>query len=700
MAQVTMELPKVARQYAESMGLVCDISSGCCVASETTVDVEIQRSVRDVDLDRKRTFVHALRFRHRGAAESDLPAWEPATRMGGGAPAELPAEVTCLKRSPTTARTLRVLKVGTATCLEVWEGADCLFRASAEGTHEAVCGSSNGLGGIAWSRDGGKVAYIAERPAPPAASFFAKPKPSVPRGQDQSLGPEEAQDGVKGRGSEFVAREDWGEKCAGSDRLGLFLLDVGTAAISELAVAGAAGSVTPAEPVFSADGSAVIVTCFPHPRGRKLGSVYCFQRPCHLRRVPVPEAVPEAAADASTTASATSAAAAAIEVLTQDSGAAVAFSPRLSHGGRALAFLASPAGAPFATHVGPLALCLLSVDAAGRIAPPPADDDDGGGGGGSSGGGSCSAYRVLVAAGCGAPALDEASPGGFAFPGLWLSGSLPELCWGAGDATLWVSSLWGSRPSALRINAATGAVTRAAPASHPDAAVAVLTALPATDGASGAGGGALVSWSTPLDPGGVALVVAEDDDGRGTLRWVEGPRLGCQAVTAAALGKRPQPSQSSPPPAGASWRVLSAVAPDSGSGVPMEAVLVLPPPGCPGGGGSGLGLVVVPHGGPHSATPTSFLGPYAFLAAATGCGVLHVNYRGSIGFGGRDLGSLPGRVGDQDVRDMVRRLQHGRRLELSAHILHRTLHPRAMSGQKGTFSESLRAHRHTMSPSS
>ncbi len=45
----------------------------------------------------------------------------------------------------------------------------------------------------------------------------------------------------------------------------------------------------------------------------------------------------------------------------------------------------------------------------------------------------------------------------------------------------------------------------------------------------------------------------------------------------------------------------------------------------------GLPLIVVPHGGPHSAFTTSFTAPYAFLALHLNAVVLLVNYRGSLG---------------------------------------------------------------------
>ena len=53
------------------------------------------------------------------------------------------------------------------------------------------------------------------------------------------------------------------------------------------------------------------------------------------------------------------------------------------------------------------------------------------------------------------------------------------------------------------------------------------------------------------------------------------------------------------------------------------------------GSGSGSGssdrrlipIVVVPHGGPHSVTPTSFIASSAFLSLNLGAAILSINYR-------------------------------------------------------------------------
>ncbi len=62
-------------------------------------------------------------------------------------------------------------------------------------------------------------------------------------------------------------------------------------------------------------------------------------------------------------------------------------------------------------------------------------------------------------------------------------------------------------------------------------------------------------------------------------------------------------------------------------------------------------LVVFPHGGPHVAFPADYL-QWPVTLAALGFAVLLVNYRGSMGFGQQSIYSLPGKVGDQDVKDV------------------------------------------------
>jgi acylaminoacyl-peptidase len=87
-------------------------------------------------------------------------------------------------------------------------------------------------------------------------------------------------------------------------------------------------------------------------------------------------------------------------------------------------------------------------------------------------------------------------------------------------------------------------------------------------------------------------------------------------------------------------------------GIPFESILVTPPlrddqPKRP------LPLIVVPHGGPHAVMSTQFFPTYAFLSMYLEAAVLHVNFRGSTGFGQDSIDSLAGTISINDVLDVV-----------------------------------------------
>lgn len=62
-------------------------------------------------------------------------------------------------------------------------------------------------------------------------------------------------------------------------------------------------------------------------------------------------------------------------------------------------------------------------------------------------------------------------------------------------------------------------------------------------------------------------------------------------------------------------------------------------------------LVVMPHGGPHTAYSTTY-SAYTAALLHLGAAVLQVNYTGSTGFGTRSLEDLVGSIGERDVDDV------------------------------------------------
>jgi len=72
--------------------------------------------------------------------------------------------------------------------------------------------------------------------------------------------------------------------------------------------------------------------------------------------------------------------------------------------------------------------------------------------------------------------------------------------------------------------------------------------------------------------------------------------------------------------------------------------------------GKAAPTMLVPHGGPHTAYSTQYVMSMSFMVAC-GFNIITVNYRGSTGFGEDSLQSLPGRIGEQDVKDCMSALK-------------------------------------------
>ncbi|GMH64753.1 hypothetical protein TrRE_jg11191, partial [Triparma retinervis] len=142
-----------------------------------------------------------------------------------------------------------------------------------------------------------------------------------------------------------------------------------------------------------------------------------------------------------------------------------------------------------------------------------------------------------------------------------------------------------------------------------------------------------VRVSNPTDPGGI---MTYDHAGKS---WVGGLRRAPLVTT--VEGYIPSTSTS------VSWEFMNAGFEGKESPAAPDSIILLPPKP----DDAKTPLIVVPHGGPHSMTHAGYIPSYQFLASL-GYAVLHVNYRGSVGFGEKYLKSLPGRCGEFDVEDV------------------------------------------------
>ncbi|XP_052094741.1 acylamino-acid-releasing enzyme-like isoform X1 [Mytilus californianus] len=203
------------------------------------------------------------------------------------------------------------------------------------------------------------------------------------------------------------------------------------------------------------------------------------------------------------------------------------------------------------------------------------------------------------------------------FPGFYVA-SLPTKCWSADNRRIILSSFWRSSVALVVVDVKDKTVTRLKTNVKGDAVLmdVLMDKL-------------LVKCSALNQPPYLAIssLPAAGQEGEITVCPLDEPI----------------------PVPGISWEVQTfspTDRPHSKFGaLNYETILVMPevldvkPP-----------LIVFPHGGPHSVFTEGYM-LYTSCLIASGFAVLYINYRGSLGFGDNNLRSLPGNVGDQDVKD-------------------------------------------------
>ncbi|GBG58646.1 hypothetical protein CBR_g47 [Chara braunii] len=559
---------------------------------------------------------------------------------------------------------------------------------------------------VSWSPDESRIAYVAEEPAPPRPVFgrrMANGRDGTlsPTSGGAGMGTATASSGEAGgrggRGGMAVGSsgtasgtndvgtwkghgdwvEDWGERYTGKGRPVLFVFDIDSCRVQRVegippsvsagqvvwaptslesrgagdapAVAGAkpfspppTAGAPPATLVFV--GWSSTATNFNHTC-KKLGMVYCYNRPSALFAVPAPsfattsEEASRAAAGGGggggggeERAAARPGGAGEGDVrpqavkLTKDISSA--FSPRFSPDGRILAFLSSHAAVDTGLHGGTASLHVLEwpfgggfhVDEEGAAIQVP--------------------MRTVV------DVVGRASSPG-SFPGLYSSGFIKNP-WLSDGRTLVVNTTWRSTQAIITVHVESGLVQRITPGPQSYNLLDVRDDL------------IVASVSAPNRP--PLLTIAQTSRDSSVVLWKEVPFPQMEYprdVEAALKAIRyeilqvPVPviegSERLSPGAAEPFEAMLLYKADMGGGVGGQQEPAAAPPSPP------RPLILVPHGGPHSVFITSYAMAHAYLCAM-GYAVLAVNYRGSLGFGEEAIQSLPGNVGRQDVADMLQAL--------------------------------------------
>lgn len=589
------------------------------------------RSVRDIDTNTKRQYLYNIPITPQ--QPDGLPPFVAP-------PIELPTKIKARIPSPSGEKIAILVEEGIPSAsggkeeskrhvFEIWtnNGHRLSNRITLPSEkHGQVCTDFAWFGGISWSADESALVYTAEVNKPETSSFFTTPTSS----KDESTI-------VGGQCTLGVGKsEDWGEKYGTTALLALFCLNVETGKIGAVEnvpgsprdISSTEGGYVLGQPVFSPCGKSVVYTGWDAGEGdempRRLGAIYCFHRPCKIYSSPVSGLLGELANP--------------IPAFLRKGNDApfvcitpndkLARSPRFSkpvEGIAKLAYLCNTKG--FDTHGGCMALHVSDWD--------------------MSNGSLINDSRKVVVNVVQLPGErpgDEKEVAGIKFPGLFLN-QLPIDCFSPDGKLILTTTEWGSVNKVVAISIDDGKVSP------------VNFNLLSDEGFNESASQQFLCFA--VDGG---VVVTQSEANRPTvLGYLQPsfPKDGEKIAHTRVLANMPpisstsfsslKPDMSFNPGAGYSYHT-TIIQPKHGDvKAPVGAVLLLPD----NAGKKKLPLIVVPHGGPHTCMSTNYFPSYGFLCKHGGYAILHVNFRGSTGFGQAALESLAGNAGSLDVLDVV-----------------------------------------------
>ncbi|XP_002517031.2 acylamino-acid-releasing enzyme isoform X2 [Ricinus communis] len=450
--------------------------------------------------------------------------------------------------------------------------------------------------GISWNSDETLVAFVAEEPSPPKPVFSGLGYKTGEANKDKDY------NSWKGQGE---WEEGWGETYAGKRQSALFVISTSSGEVKP--VKGIAKSLSVGQVVWAPstkDSYQCLVFVGWSADPRKLGIKYCYNRPCALYAVQAPVYRSESEFELKDNPIEGSPA------LNLTQSISSAFLPLFSPVGRLLVFLSAKSSVDSGAHMGTGSLHRIDWPVNGSSLPKIVD---------------------VV------PVVQCAEDG--CFPGLYCSGFLSNP-WLSDGCTMILSSVWHSCEVLLSINVLSGDVKRISPIDSK-----FSWNVLALDGDN-----IIAVSSSPVDMPGIrygSLVSKTTENA--TWNWLDAssPIFRCSEEVRSLLSSRHFDILKIP------VKDVSGC-PTKSASKPFEAIIVS---SYSKKNGASDPLIVMLHGGPHSVSSSSFSKSLAFLSSL-GYSLLIVNYRGSIGFGEEALQSLPGKVGSQDVNDVLTAIDH------------------------------------------
>ena len=529
--------------------------------------------------------------------------------------------------------------------LEIWEGGALVSEVLVPPkTHGTLCGDGT-FGGVDWSAREGRVVYVAEAPRDgPTPEWGMGVTKTALEASGQDLGEDAStasssknKKSWKGQGE---WREEWGEQLVGRVEPSAFVLDVATGTVTRVAglpadAVAASGPVwaPPTRPGEESD--AVVCPVWLgdihnfKSTSRRLGLVFCFNRPSALFLAKAPISEPTATPPDSAPATR----------ITEN--ASSAMWPRFTPDGKTLAFVSHERAVESGAHFATASLRAMSWSADG-----PGEE------------------RVVV------PVVDVPERRG-AFPGVYASSPPPAEPWltredGSG-VDMVLQTTWGAGEAIVRVNLETGATSRITPPAAVGEGAWIGDGNPDAENDADVERGGGGSWALCDVRDGVVAAIRSSPGSvpEARVAWFrkpleDEPFRGWTRVKSAYAGAAAKPAMDAI--ASLEYDVATVsrecVAGDGGDENPdapatVQSIVVrarterddadeVPTP---------KPLIVLPHGGPHASCAAGYVATVAYLASL-GYAVAYCNYRGSTGYGEKALQTLVGgAAGVADVAD-------------------------------------------------
>ena len=637
------------------------------------------RTVRDIDRATRRKYLYTIPLLRPSTSNeatstttaAALTAIETDTIMAEIPPMELPGDIVLRLPSPS-GRKIAIFRMGSVSdtttsssgstgqrsWLEIWVGASLQRRVDLSQVGKVVVDAAN-FGRPSWHSDETAVVLTVQRPPIATTSFFDTLRAGKNDPTDTSAPMRGAQNTL-GIGQ----YEGWGEKYHSqiAPMQDLIIVNVNTGLFgpvtnvpdnhgtihsttttssahttTEIPARTNQGGYSLGQPIFDGPQS-IVYTAWDAGGGgempRRLGLVYCRQRPCQLYRSNVQELLQKLATPAENNREnkgiPTDSTMPPTPFTSLTRNHQLSHSPRISPDGTKLIFYTNKSG--FETHSGCFALGMLETAAFAA-------------GTDSS---NCIPEPTIVVDIVEAPlATNQDQPqvvAGLGFAGLYES--LPESSFLPSSSDLVLTTTqWGSCQKVVLISLSQGTVRLVQCSSGDETAAAGLSSdslLCVTPW-----GDAVMAVQTPQKPAAVHVIpYIELLNGAGSTNPMISKVFANMAPIASTMIS---PVHSLASEFSFHVRVME---PPRVAGVDfqgqLQSILMVP-----NKSDNLPAVIVVPHGGPHSAHSTLYMPSYAYLCGHGGYAILLVNYRGSTGQGQTSIQALPTNIGTLDVQDLV-----------------------------------------------